>query len=111
MKKLTKQIQKDYFESILIERFLLSFEENLKIYVFTYGRNSNLINPRSKIDVEIKPFDLEIRKDIKLIEEINYCFDFIKGFFNLKNYEYNFFNEYNWDLKRTMVSVRCRFIY
>jgi hypothetical protein len=120
-------IEKDYFISILEERFLLSFmEQNFKINVYTYGKTPNVINPKSKIDIKIFYFQIDFKRDnSELFNEIVDCLEFIKGFFYLSNYEHiytdksglgiddwEYYEDVNgWHPSESIFGVKCRFIY
>lgn len=113
-------IDKDYFELIFYERILDYLDDypEARYLVKTYGiKTPKLIMANNKIDVFIT--NVKSRERIK-IEKIKENLEFIKSYFNLKNYELEFFNHRSYycsiyfDRTRnrcfyTGDYVRCRF--
>lgn len=93
MKIKRNDIDRDLFDSIFKERFL-EFKDDYpetKLLIKTYGVYSpNLIKANNKIDA----FITDIKSnDHEKIEEIKQNIEFIKEYFNIKNYVIDFYTE------------------
>ena len=118
--KIRYEIDRDTFELIFNERILDFLDDypDAKYLIKTYLiKTPNLIKANNKIDVFIT--NVKPRERIK-IERIKENLEFIKSYFNLKNYELEFFNDKSYycsiyfDRTRnrhffTGDYVRCRF--
>ena len=86
-------IDKEHLETIIYERILDFLDDypDSKCLVKTYGvRTPNLIKKNNKVDVFITR--VKQRERIK-IERIKENLEFIKDYFNLKEYELEFYHK------------------
>ena len=82
------------FEEILFDRFqdFIDKYPDTTIAIKTFVRNPNVILKNRKIDVYIHPFkQLElIENNPNALKEMIEYFDFIKSYFNIKEYYYDY---------------------
>lgn len=89
-------IEKQHFESVFNDRFLEFFDNypQSKSLIKTYGLyEPDLIRAYNKIDAFITNVNPRQTEKVKEIKE---HLEFIKDYFNLKNYELEFYNENNY---------------
>lgn len=118
-KKSKNVIDKNYFETIFKERFL-EFTDTYRHTTFrfyTYGKNQNIVNKNTKIDVIIYPFKNKgIRGNLisdhkEVVEEIKFNLEFIKNFFNMKDFYFNYTYHPDRGWPGESFPIICRFVY